>query len=72
METVKKLCNTLDVILLQEHWLRSNELNFPPNIQTDFSGAGTICYKGILKGSPYGGVGILLRKNMAQYCKDKI
>ncbi len=32
VETVKKVCNTSDVILLQQHWLRSDEMNFLPRM----------------------------------------
>src|ERR1043165_7900519 len=59
-----------DVILLQEHWLQSNDLGKLDSIDTDF-----ISYKvssmdkkvasGILTGRPFGGVAILCRKSLA-------
>ena len=33
---IQKLCNNNDIILLQEHWLLPNEINYLSNIHSDF------------------------------------
>ena len=55
---VQKLCNNNDIILLQEHWLLPNEINYLSNIHSDFLAVGSSAVDisvGLLSGRPYMG-----------------
>ena len=68
---IKNLCNSHDVILLQETWLYKQELSFLNTIDYKFyaKGFSTIDYsKGPLVGRPYGGIAILWRKTLGKKC----
>ena len=63
--TVQELCNNHDILLLQEHWLTSDQLEILTNVHDDFFAYGTSSMDtsdSILIGRPYGGLGILWRK----------
>jgi len=65
---IQLLCNDHNFVLLQETWLLPNELNFLSSIHSDFYSCGQSAVtlsSGILIGRPYGGTGILYRKNLA-------
>ncbi len=64
---LKTLCSEFDFILVQEHWLLSSQLFKLGSVDNDFSffAISAMDHKsqcGILKGRPFGGVGILWRK----------
>lgn len=66
----RELCKTHDLILLQEHWLLKNNLDKLDSIDRDFmsfnlSSMNAKSASGIMIGRPFGGVGILWRKNLA-------
>jgi exonuclease III len=69
---VKNLCLNNDIILLQEHWLMPDELNFLSYINPDFVFFGSSAVKvneSILCGRPYGGIAILCRRNLVDCVK---
>lgn len=68
-ECVRSLCKSADIVALQEHWLLPHDLPFLGTIDKDFGYTGTSAVDtsaGILRGRPYGGVGILWRKDAFQ------
>lgn len=63
---MRRLCNIADVIALQETWLLPHDLAFLGNIDDRFAATGTSAVDtsaGVLRGRPYGGVGLLWRKD---------
>ena len=67
---IEKLCKSYDLIFIQEHWLRSDELDCFNSVHNDFTGqglSGMATDKNILTGRPYGGVGVLWRKSLAKH-----
>jgi len=61
-----------DVVLIQEHWLHEDELSLLENVHSDFvcvctSAMGGTSGTGIRRGRPWGGVGVMLRKNVPSY-----
>ena len=68
MAEVQQLCDTHDLVLLQEHWLLPNELQLLSGIHVDFFATGSSAVDNgsdILIGRPYGGTAILYRKTLA-------
>src|SRR4051812_44698673 len=68
------LCESFDIILLQEHWLSTadlHKLNVVHNNFTSFSVSAmdSKIESGILIGRPYGGTAILCRTNLLKYVK---
>lgn len=66
---VRKLCRNADIVLLQELWLLSFDLPILSTIDSEFGWTGKSAVDisaGLLKGRPYGGVGILYRKSAFQ------
>lgn len=64
---IAELCNSFDVVLLQETWLLENEIPLITNIHKDFHGTGTSAVDlsgGPLIGRPYGGTAILWRNSI--------
>jgi len=66
---LSSLCESFDAILLQEHWLYPNELSLLNDINRDFmsismSSMGKFLNSGVRHGRPFGGVGILVHKNL--------
>ena len=62
----ESLCNTLDILVLQETWLFKNESNILNEVHKDFYGVGLSAMdteKCIITGRPYGGLAILYRKH---------
>ena len=66
--SISELCNTNDIILLQETWLCKQDLIFLNTIHCDFYSKGTYNIdlgQGPIRGRPYGGLAILWRKSLA-------
>ena len=69
IDSVKTLCDSHDIILLQEHWLTKAELTLLSNLHPDFHACGISAMddsSGIRVGRPYGGVAIMWRKSLGQ------
>ena len=67
IQDICDLCNSYDLIFLQEIWLFQLELSLLSNISSEFEGFGTTAmewYNGIISGRPYGGVAVLIRKSI--------
>lgn len=63
---IKQLCNTADIIALQETWLLSHDIPFLGSIHDEFDYTGKSAVnvsRELLRGRPYGGVALLWRKN---------
>ena len=72
LSDIKDLCNECDIIFLQETWLHTDELAILHSIHPQFEGYGTSAMDSqekVLSGRPYGGIGILWRKNLSHVCK---
>ena len=70
---IQLLCNNHNFVLLQETWLLPNELNFLSQIHSDFYSYGQSAVDlshDILIGRPYGGTGVLFRKNLAPFVQS--
>jgi exonuclease III len=70
LNMVKTLCQSYDIVLLQEHWLITNNLHKFNDIDSDFqhysiSSMDSIIASGILVGRPHGGVSVLYRKSLS-------
>lgn len=68
-EDIHRLCETADLIALQETWLLPFDISFLGSIHEDVEYTGKSAVdisSGILKGRPYGGVAILWRKGIFQ------
>jgi len=71
---LKKLCSDNDIIFVQEHWLLKSQLYMFDNINDNFNFFGQssldeVTSRGLLKGRPFGGVGVLWRKELAPIVK---
>ena len=67
LSEIRQLCDQSDVVLLQEHWLLPNELDYLSNIHPDFhshAASAVDLSQGLLAGRPYGGTAVLYRKIM--------
>jgi len=67
---VQKLCDSYDIIFLQEHWLLPFELSILSNIHNDFLAFGTSAVNvrdDLITGRPYGGTAVLYRKTFARF-----
>ncbi|XP_075990148.1 uncharacterized protein LOC142985788 [Anticarsia gemmatalis] len=67
IDCVKLLCQTADLIALQETWLMPHDIPLLGGIDRDFAYTGKSAVDtsaGILRGRPYGGVAILWRKSV--------
>ena len=72
INVLNELCETGDILLLQETWLCDFELNFLNSIHENFYGVGVSAVdtsSGLLVGRPHGGVAILWRKCLASRCR---
>ena len=68
------LCDSHDIILLQETWLQSCDLDKLNSIHSEFSSFGLSsmvnkCASNIITGRPFGGVAIIWRKNLSSCLK---
>ena len=67
IENVRQLCDTHDIIFLQETWLSNDELSILKCLRADFYADGVSAMdttSGILIGRPFGCIGILWRKSI--------
>ena len=67
--TLQDLCHIADVIVVQEHWLPPFNLHKLLSFNEDFDCLGWSAMQdkiqsGILLGRPFGGLGLLVRKNL--------
>ena len=63
------LCESYDIVLLQEHWLLPFEMDTLSNFHGDFLATGSSAVdisQNIFVGRPYGGTGILYRRKIAK------
>ena len=66
LQDVIELCNHYDLIFLQETWLFKHELCILNNLHVLFKAFGCSAVDdsdGIVRGRPYGGLGVLIRKS---------
>ena len=66
---MRHLCQQYDVILIQEHWLQTCELQNLGTVDSNFvylavSSMDDKISRGILHGRPFGGTAVLWRKNL--------
>ena len=67
---VYELCDMSDIVFLQETLLFTHELSILSTLHPEFEGMGVSAIdssSGIITGRPYGGVAILIRKNLRQH-----
>ena len=65
------LCDNLDIVFLQETLIFSHELSVLSTAHPEFEGMGVRAIdttERIIVGRPYGGVAILIRKELREYC----
>ena len=65
---IRKLCESFDIVLLQEHWLLPYEIGILNDISCDYLAFGVSAVNlsdDLLRGRPYGGTAILYRKALA-------
>ena len=70
MYDLSVLCERYDLIFLQEHWLRPDELHLLNTIHPDFIGNGVSAMNisnGILLGRPFGGVCVIWRRSLSSH-----
>ena len=68
-DTINKMCNESQIILLQEHWLYPVELQLISQLNPNFSGFGisSMCLDDkFITGRLHGGIGILWEKSLSQ------
>ena len=63
-----------DVIMIQEHWLLEQDIYKIRNVDANYvciasSAMGNASAKGVLKGRPFGGIGVLINKHFAHLLK---
>jgi len=64
MPDILRLCDSHDIVCIQEHWLLPHELDMFNNTHKDFFGIGSSAVdisSDVLVGRPYGGTAILYR-----------
>ena len=64
---LNNLCDSFDIIAVQEHWLSDHDLNKFSLFHSDFQGVAWSAMtdrlsNGILMGRPFGGIGLLVKK----------
>lgn len=67
VDTIRKLCQSADIIALQETWLRPDELQYLCEIDERFGNTGTSAMDpagGIMVGRPWGGVCLMWNKTV--------
>ena len=73
LTTLKELCNSRNVICVQEHWLSSDNLSrlqfSNEYIVYSSSAMNSILSQGILRGRPFGGVATFIHVDIAQWSK---
>src|SRR5688572_13823654 len=71
---LSSLSQSYDIILLQEHWLTTNNLNKLNDINPNFTSFAVSAMdkkteSSILNGRPFGGTAFLVNNNLLQYIK---
>jgi len=71
---VSNLCETCDLIAVEEHWLSRDKLNLLSTVHPDFVGYGVSGMNRMLQtkiyaGRPFGGVGLLWRRELSSRVK---
>src|SRR6267154_1467210 len=66
------MCKSFDIILVQEHWLMSNDLSKLSNIDKNFISFGVSALNSrlenrIISGRPFGGTAILVNVNLLKF-----
>ena len=72
LSDVKTLCDSSDIIALQETWLFNDDLHVLKNIHEEFTGAGCSSMdisKSMLIGRPFGGIAFLWKKSLTGCCE---
>ncbi|KAL0850724.1 hypothetical protein ABMA28_006666 [Loxostege sticticalis] len=67
VDCIRRLCDTADIVALQETWLLPHDISFLGTIDDNFAYTGVSAVDtsaGVLRGRPYGGVAILWRKSL--------
>ena len=69
LPALQDLCKKVDIIAVEEHWLASYNMDKLLNLNADFQILGWTAMNdkinsGFLTGRPYGGLGLLARKNL--------
>ena len=68
LPAIVDLCNSHDIVLLQEHWLLPSDLGLLNVVHAEFQGVGLSAVdvsNDILVGRPYGGTAIFYHKSLA-------
>ena len=68
-DTINKMCNESQIILLQEHWLYPEELQLMSQLNPNFSGfrLSSMCLDDkFITGRLHGGIGILWEQSLSQ------
>ena len=60
------LCDSVDILLLQETWIMPDEVRCLDNVHLDFNvfSRSSVNNQSLLSGRPYGGLSILWRKSL--------
>jgi exonuclease III len=69
IDDIRNLCETYDVVMLQETWLMPEDLPILNSIHPNYHGNGVSAMDptgGLLLGRPFGGVGIMWKKSYTQ------
>jgi exonuclease III len=72
VDEIRELCNTCDVILLQETWLTSQDLPYLNTLDERCYSMGVSAMStedSVLRGRPHGGLGIMWNKRITHMCK---
>ncbi|XP_063390109.1 uncharacterized protein LOC134675729 [Cydia fagiglandana] len=67
VDSIRQLCQSSDVIALQETWLRPDDIHYLAEIDTRFGYTGTSAMDttvGMIRGRPYGGVALMWNKSV--------
>jgi exonuclease III len=69
IQCIRDLCRRSDIVAIQESWLMPDDVTFLNTIDDNFCSTGTSAVDtttGMLRGRPYGGVGLLWRRSIFQ------
>ena len=69
---IQKLCESSDIVFLQEHWLFPSDLVSLNHIHNDYTSFGLSSIDpsaSLMTGRPYGGVAVMWRNSLASYVK---
>ena len=72
LPVISNMCSNSDIVLLQETWLREDELNILSNVHCNFesfSHTSMNIHDNILIGRPFGGISIMWNKSLSHCCK---